>query len=765
MRFLAIDREAVNELVQSRTLQSSDFRDGQVLASFLRKPNDQVTLGPEIVIAKANSGAYLLKRGGVGPDILVFDLELTRIFDSQCDRENILILQKILRFATRYWANEKLTYSERLVADSTKAVVFPFQFKRDQPLRAAIERKPDHKRAIKREGTGNNLLVYKWSKDQGDGAEEEPSVTNYRKAVKGLSEARSVENADTLGSVSSAEIPALSVTQLDGCANPIHGHQGFERWMSGILTSKQQEFVDSSFKYPHRVEGPAGTGKTLCLVLKCLRSLLEAENSGESHRGVFVVHSDSAKRNVEELFIANESTQRFLNKDRQRFDEIEIVTLQEWCAEALGTGISEAEFLDSDAYESKQAQLLYTLEAVDEAVNEDLSSYRKLLSDEFLAFLEETDEWDRAQVFQHEISVMIKGRARGEVERYKKVPRLRYGLPVCGDADKGFALSVYERYQRRIEISGQFDTDDIVLSAFGYLNTPIWRRRRVREGYDFIAIDETHLFNLNELSILHFMSKEANEIPIAYTVDRSQATGDWGWDDGSLEKVFGESGESGNSTVIRSIFRSSPQVINLACSVTAGGASLFTNFDDPLALAESAFTASEEASAAQPFFKQYPSDAEMVADVFSVASEIEQSIGCGKSGVAIVPFSESLLQEIEKEGRRLNKPFEILKKRGDLNLVKKASESARFVVGAPDLVGGLEFDGVVLVGVDKGRVPPLDEGDGMGSLNFLRYASHNRLYVAITRAKFQVGVLGVRERGVSQLLSQAVSEGWIEVID
>ena len=43
-------------------------------------------------------------------------------------------------------------------------------------------------------------------------------------------------------------------------------------------------------------------------------------------------------------------------------------------------------------------------------------------------------------MFQHEISVMIKGRADEDLEKYKRVPRLRYGLPVENEGDKAFTF-------------------------------------------------------------------------------------------------------------------------------------------------------------------------------------------------------------------------------------------------------------------------------------------------------------------------------------
>lgn len=81
------------------------------------------------------------------------------------------------------------------------------------------------------------------------------------------------------------------------------------------------------------------------------------------------------------------------------------------------------------------------------------------------------------------------------------------------------------------------------------------------------------------------------------------------------------------------------------------------------------------------------------------------------------------------------------------------------MLSTPEYIGGLEFEGVVLIGVDEGRVPPSRTLDSPDSANFLNYAAHNRLYVAITRARYRVVILTVRERGPSPLLRGALDSG------
>jgi superfamily I DNA/RNA helicase len=83
-------------------------------------------------------------------------------------------------------------------------------------------------------------------------------------------------------------------------------------------------------------------------------------------------------------------------------------------------------------------------------------------------------------------------------------------------------------------------------------------------------------------------------------------------------------------------------------------------------------------------------------------------------------------------------------------------------LSTPDYVGGLEFSAVILVGVDKGRVPPREFMASPGSGAFLSYQAHSRLYVAITRARYRVEILGSAERGPSDLLKTALECGAIE---
>lgn len=764
-RFLLVDADAAEDIVSTRTLQSEDFEQGKLLGMVLGGTANLRRLSPHTFIVDADEGMYIISDRNTSADIIVLDLEAAPIFDGCNPKDAIIRFQKILRFARRRWTRVGPSSNEKLFAGSTKAVVFPYPFTTQTAIRISIELAPDRHRRERR-SKAVEMLVYRIGMNEGGGLGEEAPVTNFRKALDGLRDASlevQVLKSDR-GLAAPTPIDSLAVTRLLN-STVIGGIEGctFDEWRH-YLTEGQRTFVDSPLSAPHRIEGPAGTGKTLCLVLKCISQLRLARAEGLEHRAIFVSHSEATRKTIESIFapeIGSGTTSEIL-----ALQAVKVTTLHELCGELLRYEISDSELLDRDAFESKQSQLLYSVESLQEVLLRDFASHRPHMSSGFSSFLEGNDPWRVAEMLQHEISVMIKGRADEDFERYKRLPRLSYGLPLENEGDKAFAYILFGAYQRRLRASGQFDTDDVVLSALQQLDTPIWRRRREKEGYDSIYVDETHLFNINELSIFHRLTRTTDAFPIAYSADVSQSLGDRGWSDVSFGQALlgtAESQEGGKQTTFSSIFRCSPEIVNLAFSVTSSGATLFTNFHDPLAAAASAFTESEERKCATPQYLFFPTDEGMISEAFALADYYASAMQSTRGDVAIIVFGNELFAQAERIAKDANKPVELVKHRGDMEVVRRARTSGRFVLTTPDYVGGLEFDAVILVGVDKGRVPPRISHESVDSENFVSYATHQRLYVAITRARFRIAILGLRARGVTDVLANAVSHGVLKV--
>lgn len=766
MNYLLLDSNVIEELINARHYQSTEFEEGKLLLSFLRGEIPKLQISHEAVAVKHGNGAFILIPDRPYSDYLVFDLEEMPSLLNLDDTRLLLAFQKTLRSVKKLWAGLTPSKHERVISEA-KAIVFPYPIGYQTSLRLSIDRNPDGKRRNKREA-GQAYLVYKFSDNEGDGPTETASLTNFRKASEaraGATVAAKRFFAD-LAESSSQSITSIAITCLPPSERSQLQETGLENWRRW-LTNAQLSFIDAPLNAPHRIEGPAGTGKTLCLVLKALNILTGSRSDNSAHRSLFVTHSQATKTTIENLFATN-GGEGFL-VDPGAFSvgpqSVSITTLHELCAAILHKEISPSELIDRDAYESKMTQKLYSIEAVESVISCELPSHRTLLSEDYLSFLERSDRWAIAEMLQHEISVQIKGRAEQDLSKYRKLPALKFGLPVQNDGDKAFTFLMYEAYQRALEEAAQFDTDDVVLSAISQLGTPIWRRRRGREGYDSIFIDETHLFNLNELSVFHKLTRGEALQPIAYSVDRSQALGDRGWTNEAFESVFDpDGGGSLDSSSVKSIFRCSPDIIDLAFSITSSGATLFTNFHNPLVSAVSAFSAEEERKCRKPIYISYPSDGQMLEAAFQRADILAKEMDCSKSDVALIVFGDELLSQLLSAAEGNKKQVETIKSRGDIGAVNRAKLGSKYVVSAPEFVGGLEFSGVVLVGVDGGRVPPLSSGAGE-SQAFLNYAAHQRLYVAVTRAKYRVEILGARARGVSSTLSSARHSDLIDLMD
>ena len=296
----------------------------------------------------------------------------------------------------------------------------------------------------------------------------------------------------------------------------------------------------------------------------------------------------------------------------------------------------------------------------------------------------------------------------------------------------------------------------------GQLDTPLWRRRRQREGFDSIFIDETHLFNFNELAIFHHLTRRADLCPIVYAVDRSQAVGDRALTNEAIGAAVTDDGASrvAEATRVSTVFRSAPAVLNAAYAVLSSGVTLFTNFENPLSDSSSAFTAEDEEKSAPPNYSGV-SDQDLASEAFAKAETLVEELACGRSDVAIVCFEADLFKRLARYAKDRNKPVELLQRRGDLEVLNRAKKGNLFVLAAPEYVGGLEFDGVVLVGLDERRVPPTAGSATLESRQFIDYAAHNLLYVALTRARFRVEMLGDSTSRPTKLLASAIGAGLV----
>lgn len=748
MKALFFEEHAVRYLAQTGSFQSGEFEDAIDLIHFFRDGKDCIIRSLSCVQSK-NIG-FICKRSQTNTlKALVVDLgKMVGLMDYD-DNSLVTIFLKMIKFAVKRWDNIPVNDSEKYI-ENNHAVLFPFPYTEKHPVRILINLSPSP------DITSKRGMVYLYAAGIGF----ELFDLNYDNLLN-LKSLKNEANEVCLANskkeqVIDADIDSLQVTELGEINKKMSGFLDYDKWMH-CLSKKQMDFVQNKLRGSERLEGAAGTGKTTTLVLRALYLCDESRKKNEDFHALFICHSVASKDYLKLMFESASSNPNILKSDYSS-QCITLTTLQEWCTEYLGNKIGRSEVLDEDAQESKDLQFRFVSDAYTQCMEHDFVSYKERCSDGFVKFIEDEDKSYVVEKLCSEISITIKGRAEQDYEIYKELPRLQESIPVSVEADFLFVFLIYEKYQDMLSDLGYFDNDDISLSSHAQLETPIWRRRRSELGYDAVFIDELHLFSYNELSIFHLLTKDEKTMHIIYAVDKTQAIGDRGLTKETLLNSLKVKDDS--CTRYNTVFRSSPQIVDLAFSILTSGAELFLNFENPLDKIMFSFNISEEKKALIPEYIMYSSDNDMISSVFDKVDELSSKLNCSRDKVLIVCTDYELLRTLIKQGEMQKKPFEQLVRRGDFQTITSAERHNRYVVGFIDYIGGLEFEAVVIVGVDKGRVPQVTSTE---SRIYQNYEWHNRMYVAITRAKYAVVIMGNKARTPSSLLQNAISNRRIQL--
>ena len=755
---ILIDEPALKECVESNVYQSSKFEIGTNLAKALSGDTQVGAISPRIVPRWKRGTLYLLQ-SRIETGYLVIDSQVLESLPQGATKasaldDRLLVFQRICRFALKLWNHLSFSASESWVAKTDRGVVFPYPFSSHTGFRVTLRKGYEDHRLTVRHGTRHLFAFAAGTQEIGNS--NEAQERGYRRAFDELSSLRtSLE----------VEIKRIEAVPQDVGYHPLilteanHTgikYQSYDTWLPR-LTTEQKLFVCSNDNSPQRVEGPAGTGKTLCLLLRSFFLCKTAHETQEECRVLFVSHSE-ATRSATAVALDSLGDPFYHHKNRsESLQSIELHTLQQWCGAFLGErDIANSQYLDQDALGSKEMRKLIIQEVVNTRLSQDPKSL-DYLSDECKIFFSKESPEYISELLQHEIGVMIKGRAAENLEAYLQLPLLAYCLPARTENDKRFVYSLYGEYQRQLNQSGVFDTDDIVLSTLGRLNTPIWRRRRTTEGYHAIVIDETHLFNLNELSVFHHLLRNPKTPRIIFSIDRSQAPGERGITTRLVREVLTNSTEEERETRAQLVFRSSPPIVRLAEAITSAGATLFTTFENPLLNVSSVITATDEDLAQDPIYWKCASDLDMCRSVVARTKELCNRLKCPPSDILLVAMTETLLPVIVSQLNAENIKFLQLVHRGDIEIVRQGAKERALILSHPDYVGGLEFKAVLIVGVDEGRVPETEGAVKEESRHFLEFKACNRLYVAVSRARLAVELFYSGERGRSALLENALA--------
>lgn len=765
MKYILFEKSAVERLVSKTDFQSVEFPQGMELIDTICGRTQPSTLDSVCVKYEKDKGILL-----VGKDctktFLLFDLTRCMLLQEKDYPDSmLLILQKVFRTAIRIWNHQPFTSSERM--SGTKSIIFPFVF--TDHRRVVLERAPKCDRLTKR-GIDRSLLVYKYNAEDAPRGEEIPDVSVFREAgetyLSLMSECRNYfsERNSVIGNRQETQKPLLHTAVHKPVAEGGFMYLNYGQQLSRLTTKQKNVVENENIKSPMRIDGPAGTGKTASMILRAYRLLSDAKARNIPYSIIFFAHSESTRGEIIHAFSMLDDANYFL--EQRNPQKIVFTTLLSYCVKVAR--IEAAQLIERDAGDAKQSQRILIEDALDEVYDTKFRTYKPLLS-KALADVFDPDVTPKRlllSMLQHEFGVQIKGRTNCTIEEYYQISRINNALPVETERDKEFVFSIFRVYQDMLRISAVYDSDDITVQALSQWNAPIWRRERIESGYDYIFVDEMHLFNVNEQHAFHYLTKSAEqkEIPICFALDYSQAIGDRG--DTRLdyiETVFGDAEQNKYKTV----FRSSQQITDFCAAISASGALMFQgDYKDPYDVPSSGFTQQEDMWCKPPRLFMYDNEDILFDSLKMHIDKCKQELQCKNYDIAIISFDEALLEpvKVDELSSLLGKKICVLKDRRTASLSREAKAQDCIILADPYSINGLEFKCVVLYGVDEGRVP---QSNGVSdiSANYIKYIAFNQLYLAASRAKYQLILLGNNLHGVSTCLQYALESKKIEMTE
>ncbi|MDN0032242.1 UvrD-helicase domain-containing protein [Oscillibacter valericigenes] len=784
--YILFEVTAIEFFVQQQAYQTYKSDEAQKLIQIVLK-NLDVNISGINIFKNSDGLIFIGKNPKPEKQFLLFDLQKCDLLKIEAKHpENILTtFQKIFRSAIKFWKGYPFNASERVVG--TKLIVFPyaFNFGGKGNKRIVLERQPKIPKSQKT-GIDRPFLAYKYSsEDMQDGASELATTDVLENATNEfvyIFEQISSQNVQTTIKTDTVDYaPAPFVHETTSERSDLHEGVKYMDFNQIALTEHQENVVNNiDLSKPFRIDGPAGTGKTMSMILRAYKLLKMHQEINERFKIAFFAHSKSTQHEIEEIFKRN--CPEFLWNEEDTSGQpsnqtIEVITLLEWCKRFVE--FTDEQLDDTDASDAKEYQRIRIEEVYAEIYNSYYKTYRTLLSDAFNSVLANPEDKVACNVLvhmlQHEFSVQIKGRSDGKYEKYKDLNPIKYGLPARTEREKEFVFKVFQAYQERLEARDKYDPDDVVIEAIQRLNAPRWRRDRATKGFDYILVDEMHLFNANEKYAFEYLTKELNQAehteqegisaktrkPICFALDYSQAIGDRGlaYNNDFVEMDIDDK----NRATYNTIFRSSKKITDFCASIISTGTEFFkTDFLNPYGdSAKSGFSEEEERLSCIPKLFMYNNDDEMINSIKKhISGWRKESAFKENHEVAVISFINDLLCEDTAKNKIGGREFFILKSRNAEGLSKEVKSNNQYVLSSPDNVNGLEFRCVILVGVD-GRVPPQTDTNDISS-NYLRYAALNQLYLSASRAKYRLIILGSTPYEKSPCLTYALSAHTLE---
>lgn len=589
----------------------------------------------------------------------------------------------------------------------------------------------------------------------------EPDPAIFSIAQEHLGEALSAQYKDQQESTGSSNI-----TLPEAGFSKETSYRTLDEWYLR-LTKKQLEFVDSKLDKSIRIIGPAGSGKTLSLVIKMQKDIdVFTEKHNRSPKILFLTHAMSTATNIESLIynMSNDAIKQFMYGENSN---IEITTIYALAEEEMQYNLSSITPISLDGHEGKKFQAEILSDILEEFEKSDFDAYKSGCSEKFTTLLESNRNSTQKKMFiwelLNEFACVIDAEGvytdSAKQEKYLKEKRKNWMMLLNTDAEKKVILRLHSLFGKWLRGANAIGCDQMIVDYLNYLSSFKWEAKRRSEGFDILYVDELHLFNRMERMIFTRLLKRSNdELPLVYMAsDINQTprdtfaglTTDAGtkefWSKLGLRKV--------DKIELNDVFRFTRQIFNVLQSLDLAfpGEDLLDDWLPPKNINP---TTTKDGPIPTSF--TFETAKQMRAVVFEKARRLQNQINLPQKIAVLSLSQENFLKHVDAY---IQESFYIIDSREQYSSIKFAKK--KFIYSMPEYVAGMQFDTVFLIDVNQDETPATSA----------YYASLNRkfvsqLYLGASRAETNLGIYACKEHGgISSALSIAIQNNLISMID
>lgn len=532
----------------------------------------------------------------------------------------------------------------------------------------------------------------------------------------------------------------------------------WEVWYSKQANPQQREFIDMPFDGPIRLRGGAGTGKTVTLALKALKILDDAKSTDTACHILFLTHSWALAEAVDEL-LNDLDPGAVLRRENRIIEVWPLLTLAD---DNVQLGKTTRRLLGPDSRNGKIEMYRRLEKHVDDYLEADWITRKSGCSPKFAGRIEAIKNSVERKIFVwdlvNEISTVFAAAGLHPRRRsdYIRLPRRRWMMSLINDVEKNVVADIYRLYFDGLLQDGLTGPEQLVSDYLRSLSTFEWERLRKDSGFDYIFVDEMHLFDEQERFVLHQLLRNAEVRPrVAMAIDPQQSP---------LEIFVNLASQSNDSAEIyaranlsspkklelTTAFRHTRSIAKFVQSLTDQGMHLHfgDEWDTPVA---SPSEKSEEGLV--PTCKEHSDRAAQFKHCFDKAKRIVKQGDRIKVAVICLDAERFDDYSISVPGQ-FNESSVVVASQ-DAVLEALRYKARRFVVSLPEYIGGLQFDSVLVIDVNE-------DDSGERGAHFERRRFLTDLYVACSRAKSSLEIHATRDRGgLSSILTSAIESGLI----